>query len=79
MAYEELGSFVEMAALQAALFLDVAELLERFLELAGEARAVQAEGGELRDWGLGAGVLGKQLGFEEWDAVEAPRRLPVRS
>jgi hypothetical protein len=50
MAYEELSGFVEMAALQAAaLFLDVAELLDGFLELAGEARAVQAKGGELRD------------------------------
>ena len=46
MAYEELGRFVEMAALLAvALFLDVAELIEGFLELAGEARAVEAEGG----------------------------------
>ena len=50
MAYEELGNFVEMAALQAAaLVLDVAELLDSFLELAGEARAVQAKRGELRD------------------------------
>jgi hypothetical protein len=50
MAYEELGRFVEMAALQAAtFFLDIAELLEGLLELAGEARAVKAEGGELRD------------------------------
>jgi hypothetical protein len=73
MAYEDLGHFVEMAALQAAaLFLYVAELIEGFLELAGEARAVQAESGELRDQGLGAGGLGEQLGFEEWDAVEAP-------
>ncbi len=74
MAYEELGRFVEMAALQAAAFvLDVAELLDSFLELAGEARAVQAKRGQLRDQGLGAGVLGEQLGFEQWNAVEAPR------
>ena len=47
MAYEKFGRFVELAALQmAALFLDRAELLESFLELAGEARAVQAERGE---------------------------------
>ena len=38
MAQEELGCFVELAALQAAaFFLDVAELLDGFLELAGEA------------------------------------------
>jgi hypothetical protein len=50
MAYEEFGRFGKLAALQtAALFLDIAELLERFLELAGEARAVQAESGKLRD------------------------------
>ena len=73
MAYEDFGHFVEMAALQAAaLFLDVAELIESFLELAGEARAVQAEPGEERDLGLGVGGLGEQLGFEERDAVEAP-------
>ena len=73
MAYEELGHFVEMAALQAAaLVLDVAELLDSFLELPGEARAVEPERGQLRDQGLGAGGLGEQFGFEEWDAVEAP-------
>ena len=50
MAYEDFGHFGELAALQAAaLVLDVAELIESFLELAGEARAVQAKGGELRD------------------------------
>jgi hypothetical protein len=39
-----------LAALQAAaLVLDVAELVDSFLELAGEARAVQAKRGELRD------------------------------
>jgi hypothetical protein len=35
MAQEEFGGFGELSALQAAaLFLDVAELLDRFLELA---------------------------------------------
>ncbi len=73
MAQEEFGGFGELAAFQVVtLFLDFAELIERFLELAGEARAVQSERGQLRDQGLGVGVLGKQLGFEEWDAVEAP-------
>ncbi len=85
MAYEELGRFVEMAALQAAtVFLDFAELLERFLELAGEARTVEAKRSEGAmsiddievDSSLLRGRVGgarEQLGFEEWDAVEAPR------
>src|SRR5580700_9891557 len=74
MANEEVGRFVELAALLAAtLFLDVAELLDGFLELAGEPRAVQSERGQQRDLGFGVGVLREQLGFEEWDAVEAPR------
>ena len=43
MAYEDFGHFVEMAALQAAtFFLNIAELIESFLELPGEARAVEA-------------------------------------
>jgi len=47
MAHEDFGGIVELAALQAAaLFLDIAELFEGFLELAGEARAMQAERGE---------------------------------
>jgi len=72
-AQEELGGLDELAALQeATLFLDCAELIDSFLELAGEARAVQAERGELLDQGLGVGVLGEQIGFEERDAVEAP-------
>jgi hypothetical protein len=49
MAQEDFGGFGELAALQAALVLEVAELIESFLELAGEARAVQSKGGELRD------------------------------
>jgi hypothetical protein len=73
MANEEVGRFGELAALQvAALFLDVAELIERSLELAGEARAVQAKRGQLRDQVLWVGVLGEELGFEGWNAVEAP-------
>src|ERR1700733_15743535 len=56
----------------AALFLDFAEMMEGFLELAGEARAVERERGQRRDEGLGVGVLGEQGGFEEWDAVETP-------
>jgi len=90
MVYQEVGRVAELAALQvAALFLNVAELREGFLELAGEARAVQPKRGEgamsvddveghfLTRWGSGllggrVGGAGKQIGFEEWDAVEAP-------
>ena len=84
MAYEEFGRLGKLAALQAAaLFLDLAELLDNFLELTGEARAVQAESGEgakgVNDVKVDGGLLsgrvcgaGKQLGFEERDAVEAP-------
>ncbi len=76
MANEDFGHFVEMAALQAAaFFLDVAELLERFLKLAGEAPAMESQPGEERDLGLGVGGLGEQIGFEEWDAVETPGRI----
>ncbi len=50
MAYEELGGFGEPAALlAAAIILDEDELIERLLELAGEARAVQAQRGQRRD------------------------------
>ena len=50
MAQEEFGGFGELAAFQAAtLFLDVAELVEGFLELAGEARSVQAKPGQHGD------------------------------
>ena len=46
----------------AALMLDIAELIERFLELAGEAGAVEAQRCELGTWGwgLGAGGAGRQ-------------------
>ena len=73
MADEDFSHFVEMAALlAAALLLDVLEVLDGLLELAGEARAVEAQPGEERDLGLGVGGLGEQVGFEEWNAVEAP-------
>jgi len=50
MAQEDFGGFGELAALQAAeLVLDVAELVDSFLELAGEARAVQSKRGQHRD------------------------------
>ena len=50
MANKELGGFSELAALEVASFvLDIAQLLDGVLELAGEARAVEAKSGELRD------------------------------
>ena len=54
----------------AALGLDLAELFEGAVELAGESRFVHAEGGE------GAGLLGEavgeEAGFEGGDAIQAP-------
>ena len=67
MAQEDFGRFSELAALQAAaLVLDVAELIESFLELAGEARAVQAKRGErgirVGGWGLGRAARLRGMG-----------------
>jgi hypothetical protein len=63
---------VAFAALE-SVGLDLAKLLERFLELAGEALAVHAELGEgavgVGDVDAGAG---EQIGCEGGDAVEAP-------
>jgi len=71
--FEEGGGAGQVAFLAAAaLGLDLAERFEGLLELAREAGAVEAEGGQLRDWGLGAGDLGEQACFEARDAVEAP-------
>ncbi|HEV8043012.1 MAG TPA: hypothetical protein VGP62_29305 [Bryobacteraceae bacterium] len=67
-----------------AFMLEVAELLERFLELAREAGAMEAEAGEeamgvddVESGGLGAGGWGlgavEDICFEERDAIEAPR------
>src|ERR1700688_4795228 len=84
MANEEVGRFVELAALQAvALLLDVAKLVKGFLELAGEARAVEAKRGEgamsVDDVKVHGGLIGGRVGgaaeeggFEEWDAIKAP-------
>jgi hypothetical protein len=69
--------------LAAALELEVAELVHGLLELAGEPRVVQAEGGEgavgVDDIEFDTSLLGgwvggavEEGGFEEWDAVEAP-------
>ena len=58
--------------------LDFAELIERFVKLAGEAGAVESEVGEGVDSGQGIGVLlatsglSEDVSFEERDAAEAP-------
>jgi len=85
--FEEGGGVFKVALLAlAALGLNGAELGERFLELAGEALAVEAQGGEGavgvddvegQGWirvGISgrSGGAGEELGFEERDAVEAP-------
>ena len=84
MAYQELGCFVELAALQTeSYFLDVAELLDGLLEQARETPAVESKRGEcamgINDVKVDGGLLGgwmgsagEQVGFEERDAVEAP-------
>ena len=73
MELDDVGSFLEFLMLAFAAFeLDFAEVFERFLELAGEALAVDAERGELGNEGLGVGALGEDLGLEQWDAVETP-------
>ena len=49
LAHEEFGGFGEVAAFPAATnLLDFAEVVEGFLELAGEARAVEPESGQQR-------------------------------
>jgi len=72
---EEIRGLPELAAfLLLAIGLDLAELLDRVLELAGDAGGVEAEPGDLID-----GVLGCERGvgedgvFELGDAVESPR------
>src|SRR5579871_6517247 len=66
---EDAGGVAELMALAAeTLFLQVAELVERFLELAGEAGAVEREFGELVDDGSG-GVFGRQDGGGGGEAV----------
>ncbi len=50
MAQVEFGGFGKLATFRvAAFFLNIAELIDCFLELAREARAVQSERGELLD------------------------------
>jgi hypothetical protein len=82
--FEQGGGIFEVALLAfAALGLDVAEVGESFLELAGEALAVESKNGEgamsvddvevygssLGGW---VGSAGEEVGLKERDAVEAP-------
>jgi len=78
MEFGDGGGVLEVAfAVRQALGLDRAELIESFLELAGEARAVEAEH---RESARGAGDVYfhfpagaiQQIGFEGGNAVEAP-------
>ena len=75
MEFQQICGIAEAVTLFAAAFvLDLLELVESFLELTGEARAVQAEDGELVDGGsvCGVGAFGKEFSFEARDAVETP-------
>ncbi len=84
MEFQEGGGALEGAVmLVTALGLDFAEMVHGFLELAGEALIVEAEGGEgavgVDDVEVDAGLIGgrvgsaiEQGGFERGDAVEAP-------
>ena len=82
--FEEGGGALEVALLlEAALGLNFAELVEGFLELAGESLGVHAEGGEgamgVHDVEVDGPLIGgwvggaiEKGGFEQRDAVEAP-------
>ncbi len=84
MQFEECGGIAEISLLAlAAVLLDFAELAEVLLELAGEALAVEAEGGEEAvgvhdvecDGGIFIGRVGgarENVGFEQGSAVDAP-------
>ena len=84
MEFEQVGGLFQVAPLTFATFsLDGAELFESLLELAGEAVAVQTEGGQeamgVDDVELDGGLLvgwihgaSEEVSFEERDAVLAP-------
>ena len=84
MELQDGGGVFEVAALAfAAVGLDQTKLIERFVELAGEAMAVLSERGDglvgiddvkgdgrfFAGW---IGGAGEQIGFEERNAIEAP-------
>src|SRR5271167_3917541 len=84
MEFQKGGGLLEVALLLvAALGLDLAELFQGFLELAGEPLAVQTEGGEgaigVDDVEVDSGLIGgwvggaiEKGGFELRNAIQAP-------
>src|SRR5580704_3390805 len=75
MEFEESGAILEVArAALAAGGLDVAETEERFLELAGEATALDAKVGDeaVGVYDCEVAGAGEEVRFDERDAVEAP-------
>ncbi len=75
MEFEESGGILEVArAALAAGGLDVAETEERFLELAGEATALDAKVGDeaVGVYDCEVAGAGEEVRFDERDAVEAP-------
>ena len=76
MEFEDDGGVFQFALFAlAAVGLKGAELVERLLELAGEALAMDAERGDGLDQELGSGGVLEEAGFEERDAVLAPREV----
>jgi len=87
MEFQECGGVLQVAAIAlATIGLDFAELVQGFLELAGEPLVVHAESGEgavgVDDVEFDASLLGgrvgaavKKSGFEQGDAIEAPGRV----
>ena len=76
MEFEDDGGVFQFALFAlAALGLEGAELVERLLELAGQALAMDAERGDGLDQELGSGGVLEEAGFEERDAVLAPREV----
>src|SRR5579871_3872227 len=76
---EEVGGVAQVAFFAfTALVLDVAQQVESLLELAGEARAIETEDGNLLYGGpgvvfaIGASCRGEDIGLEQRDAVEPP-------
>jgi hypothetical protein len=70
MEFQKIGGIAEVVTLLlAAIGLEVAELAEGVLELAGEAGAVESQAGQQRDLGLGIRGWGKQLRFQERDSI----------
>lgn len=80
MVDEDFGGIAELLAFElVAVRLEAAEMFEGLVELAGEALAVESEGGEramcvdhVEPKGGPVGGAREQLGFEVWNSIEAP-------